>query len=133
MLRYYVPGMPTGTKSALASIRFKKINALRFDPQSLSKGRPITFYFLYDHEEKRMAVHASVRMLIPSQKQDEVLGILGSPSQKARYEEGCISCRVYRGEEEENGILLEELWSDEEFLKHHLRSSEFYKVLLVSE
>ena len=61
-----------------------------------------------------MVVHASVRMLIPPQKRDEVLGILGSLSQKTRYEPGCISCRVYRGEEEEDGILLEELWSDEE-------------------
>ena len=78
-------------------------------------------------------VHASVRMQIPSQKRDEVLGILGTLSRKTRYDPGCISCRVYRGEEEEDGILLEELWSDEEFLEHHLRSSEFYKVLLVSE
>ena len=80
-----------------------------------------------------MVVHASVRMQIPSQMRDEVLGILGSLSQKTRYEPGCISCRVYRGEEEEDGILLEELWSDEEQMEHHLRSSEFYKVLLVSE
>jgi quinol monooxygenase YgiN len=80
-----------------------------------------------------MVVHASVRMLIPSQKRDEVLGILGSLSRMTRYEPGCIRCRVYRGEEEEDGILLDELWSDEEQLERHLRSSEFYKVLLVSE
>jgi quinol monooxygenase YgiN len=78
-------------------------------------------------------VHASVRMQIPSQMRDEVLGILGTLSRKTRYDPGCISCRVYRGAEDEDGILLEELWSDEEFLDHHLRSSEFYKVLLVSE
>jgi len=78
-------------------------------------------------------IHASVRMQIPSQKRDEVLGILGTLSRKTRYDPGCISCRVYRGEEEEDGILLEELWSDKESLEHHLRSSEFYKVLLVSE
>ena len=80
-----------------------------------------------------MVVHASVRMMIPSQKRDEVLGILGSLSRKTRYEAGCISCRVFRGAEEEDGILLEERWSDEEYLEHHLRSSEFYKELLVSE
>ena len=78
-------------------------------------------------------VHASVRMLIPPQKRDEVLGILGTLSRKTRYNPGCLSCRVYRGTEEEDWILLEELWSDEECLEHHLRSSEFYKVLLVSE
>ena len=77
-------------------------------------------------------VRASVRMLIPSQKRDEVLSILVSLSQKTRYEPGCINCRVFRGEEED-GILLDELWSDEEHLEHHLRSTEFYKVLLVSE
>ena len=78
-------------------------------------------------------VHARVRMQIPLKKQDEVLSILGSLSRKTRYDPGCISCRVYRGEEEEDGILLEEFWSDEEHLEDHLRSSEFYKVLLVSE
>ena len=84
------------------------------------------------HEETIM-IHASVRMQIPSQKSDEVLGILGNLSRKTRYEAGCVSCRVYRGSEEEDGILLDQIWSDEQCLAHHLRSANFNKVIQLSE
>ena len=78
-------------------------------------------------------VHASVRMQIPSQKRDEVLGILSNLSRKTRYEAGCVSCRVYLGAEEEDGILLDEIWSDEQLLDHHLRSANFNKVIQLVE
>ena len=78
-------------------------------------------------------VHASVRMQIPSQKRDEVLGILSNLSRKTRYEVGCVSCRVYRGAEEEDGILLDQFWSDEQCLEHHLRSTNFNKVIQLAE
>jgi quinol monooxygenase YgiN len=80
-----------------------------------------------------MEIRVRVRMLIPPQKKGEVLSILMSLSQITRYDQGCVSCRVYRGVEVEDEILLEELWSDEKMLEHHLRSSDFHNVLLVSE
>ena len=78
-------------------------------------------------------VHASVRLLIPPGTRDEVLGILSVLAQRTRFDRGCIRCHVYRDEEEEEGVLLDELWSDEESLNDHLRSSGFRNVLLVSE
>jgi quinol monooxygenase YgiN len=78
-------------------------------------------------------VHASIRMMIPPAKQEEVLGILGLFVQRARYDSGCLSCHVYRDGEMSEGILLDELWSDEESLDNHLGSPEFRNVLLVSE
>jgi quinol monooxygenase YgiN len=78
-------------------------------------------------------IHASVRMLIPSHKQDEVVKILITLSRKTRDEPGCYSCRVYRGMDEESAILLDEIWSDEFLLDHHLRTANFNKVLQLSE
>jgi quinol monooxygenase YgiN len=78
-------------------------------------------------------IHASIRMIMPTQKHSEVLALLISFSQKTRDEPGCVSCLVYRGTEEEGGILLEEFWSDEAFLELHLRSAQFQKVLQLSE
>ena len=78
-------------------------------------------------------VHASVRLLIPSDKRDEVLGILSMLALQTKLDSGCIQCHVYRDEDCDAGILLDELWSDEESLKNHLRSSGFRNVLLVSE
>ena len=78
-------------------------------------------------------IHASIRMTMPSQKHSEVLDLLISFSQKTRDEPGCVSCLVYCGTGEEGGILLDEFWSDEAFLELHLRSSQFQKVLQISE
>lgn len=78
-------------------------------------------------------VHASIRMLIPSGKRHEVLGILCSFAQQTRFAQGCVMCRIYRDNEVAEGILLDEIWIDEESLYDHLRSPEFRNVLLVSE
>ena len=78
-------------------------------------------------------IHASIRMQIPFQKRDEVLGILSNLSRKTRYEAGCVSCRVYRGAEEEDGLLMDEIWSDEHSLGHHFRSANFNKVIQLAE
>lgn len=81
-----------------------------------------------------MEIHATVRMLISPEKRDEVLGVLVAMSRTVRYEKGCISCRVFRGgDEDQDEILLDELWSDEQQMERHLRSSDFHKVLLLSE
>jgi len=78
-------------------------------------------------------VRATIRMMIPSRKRVEVLEILSSIAERARFETGCISCRVYQGVEVENLIMLEEVWRDEEDLERHLQSEDYRKVLLVVE
>ena len=78
-------------------------------------------------------VRAAIRMMIPSRKRDEVMEILSSIAERARFEPGCISCRLYQGVGVKNLIVLEELWRDEESLERHLRSDEYRKVLLVVE
>jgi quinol monooxygenase YgiN len=78
-------------------------------------------------------IHVSIRMQIPDPQRDEVLRILGTLSQQTRYKAGCVSSRVFRGGEEEDGILLDEVWDDDKFLEHHFRTANFNKVIQLTE
>jgi quinol monooxygenase YgiN len=72
-------------------------------------------------------------MFIPLEKQSEVLEILGSIIEQTQFEPGCISCRLYRGVDEEEAIMIEELWMSEKDVTRHLRSDKYRKILLVVE
>ncbi len=78
-------------------------------------------------------VRSTIRMLIPLEKQGEALEILGSLIEQTQCEPGCISCRIYQGVEEARAIMLEELWTSDEDVQHHLRSEKYRKILLVVE
>ena len=78
-------------------------------------------------------VRSIIRMLIPLEKQSEALEILGSMIEQIQFEPGCINCRIYRGVEDVRAIMIEELWMNDEDMKHHLRSDEYRKILLVVE
>lgn len=78
-------------------------------------------------------VRSTIRMLIPTEKQRDALEILRSTIEQAQFEPGFVSCRIYRGVEDERAILLEELWMSEEDVQQHLRSIRYRNVLLVVE
>jgi quinol monooxygenase YgiN len=78
-------------------------------------------------------VRAAIRMMIPSRKRDEVLEILSSIQERARFEPGCISSAFTKGVEVESVIMLEEFWRTEEDLESHPQSEDYRKVLLVVE
>ncbi len=78
-------------------------------------------------------VHSTIRMVIPPQKRGEAVKILRSIVEQDRIQAGCISSRIYEDAEEDNTLMLEELWRSEEDLKYHLQSEEYPKVLLVAE
>jgi len=78
-------------------------------------------------------VRSIIRMLIPFEKQSEALEILGSTIEQTQFEPGCVSCRLYRGVEDERAIMLEGLWMSDEDVQHHLRSEKYRKILLVVE
>jgi quinol monooxygenase YgiN len=78
-------------------------------------------------------VLATIRMLIPSKKQNEALNILRSVAEQNRVQRSCLGCRVYKDVEEDRFLMFEEMWRSEEDLKNHLRSQEYSKVLLVIE
>jgi quinol monooxygenase YgiN len=78
-------------------------------------------------------VHATIRMLISSEKAKEALDILRPMAERTRIVPGCISCRVYRDVQEDHAIMIEELWRSHEELERHLRSSDYRSILLVVE
>ena len=78
-------------------------------------------------------IHATVRIRMPGQKVREAVDILGSVAERTRVQPGCISCRIYHDEQEENVVMMDEVWRTQEEHECHLRSAEYRKVLLVVE
>jgi quinol monooxygenase YgiN len=87
-----------------------------------------------DNRLRKSMVRSTVRMLIPLDKQSEALDILGYVSaQVLQYGPSCISSRLYRGVDDVRTIMIEELWTGNEGMLHHLRSEEYRRVLLSVE
>jgi len=76
---------------------------------------------------------ASIRMMVSPQKRGELLRILRSTAERNRILTGCLNSRLYEDLQEDNVILLEEMWSSEEEMEEHLRSDEYRKVLMALE
>jgi quinol monooxygenase YgiN len=82
--------------------------------------------------EKPM-IQATIRMAVPPQKSDAVLGILRSVLEHCRDNPRCLSSHLYADLQERNVLMLDEVWSAQEDLDHHLRSDEFRNLLLALE
>ena len=78
-------------------------------------------------------VLATVRLTIPPQKRDEALKILKSAAAQCGVTPSCLSCHIYADVQEDNVLMFEQSWRSQEDLERHLRSAEYYKVLLVME
>ena len=78
-------------------------------------------------------IQSTIRMVIPANKRGEALKILSTIAEQCRFYPGCISSNIYGDLEEENVIMIEEMWRDQENLERHLRSEEYLNLLLVLE
>ncbi len=78
-------------------------------------------------------IYAIARMTLPPERLEEALEILSSVAQRCRFERGCIRSNVYQDIEQQNAILLEQVWNNEKDMEDHLRSPDYYNVLLVAE
>ena len=78
-------------------------------------------------------VLATVRLMLLPQKRDEALKILKSAAAQCRAWPSCLSCHIYADVQEDDVLMFEQSWRSQEDLERHLRSDEFYKVLLVME
>lgn len=72
-------------------------------------------------------------MAILPQKRDEALKILRLTAEECGIQPSCLSCRIYEDVQEHGVLMFEERWRSQEDLEQHLRSDEYYKVLLVME
>jgi quinol monooxygenase YgiN len=84
-------------------------------------------------EEAKFMVLATIRMIIPPKKRDEALKILRSMAEQCKIHSGCLACYIYEDVQEENVLMFEEIWGNEEDLTQHIRSREYQNVLLVME
>jgi len=78
-------------------------------------------------------VTATIRMTIPRKKRDEALKILRSMAAQSEVHSGFLGCHIYEDVQEDNVLMLEEVWRNEEDLAQHLRSEKYRDVLLVME
>ena len=78
-------------------------------------------------------VLATIRMIIPRKKRGEVLKILRSTAEQCKVHPGCLGCHIYDDVQEDNVLMFEEMWRNEEDLAQHLRSEEYRDVPLVME
>ena len=76
---------------------------------------------------------SAIRMTIPSQKSGEILKILGSVVELCRDDPGCLSCHIYEDLQEEDVLMVEEVWKSGEELDIHLRTDEYRNLLLILE
>jgi quinol monooxygenase YgiN len=81
---------------------------------------------------EKKSVHAAIRLQIPENKRHEALMILDSVIEQIRFEEGCVSCRLYQ-DLRDGALLLKQVWSSQSDLERHLRTDRFHTVLLVME
>ena len=78
-------------------------------------------------------IHATIRIRLTARRYKEALIIIESMIERIKFEEGCISCRLYQDVLEKRALMLEEMWTGETALYQHLRSTDFRNVLLVVE
>ena len=78
-------------------------------------------------------VFATIRMIIPPKRRDEALKILRSTAEQCKVHPGCLGCHIYNDVQEDNVLMFEEMWRNEEDLAQHLRSNKYRDVLLVME
>jgi quinol monooxygenase YgiN len=76
---------------------------------------------------------ATIRMTISPKKRNEALNILRSMANRWKNHSGCLGCHIYDDVQEDNVLMFEEMWRNEEDLTQQLRSKEYQDVLLVME
>ncbi|BBO74841.1 hypothetical protein DSCW_22580 [Desulfosarcina widdelii] len=86
-----------------------------------------------NQQKQSFAVHSTIRMLIPINKQSEALDILGAVSAQVQFEPNCIFSRLYRGVDDVRAIMIEERWTSDEFVLQHLKSDAYRRILMVIE
>jgi quinol monooxygenase YgiN len=78
-------------------------------------------------------VHARIRMVMSPNKRVEAQRILTSVAERTRIDPGCISCRIYQDAANKHVLMMDESWASKEDLERHLRSDDYFNVLLAIE
>ena len=74
-------------------------------------------------------IQASLRIVVPKRKREEVLGVLSCLKGPTEVTTGCRACRVVQDVEDENALTYLVTWETQEDLEEHLRSDRFRRLL----
>ena len=95
--------------------------------------KEIGFMNLQENCIKTDLIRSSIRLKIPLKKQSEALDIMESVREQTQFESSCHHVRIYRETHESETIMIEEVWTNEEDLKRHLKSDAYRRILFVIE
>ena len=76
---------------------------------------------------------STIRMAIPAEKHSDALRILRSIAMQSRDNPGCLNYHICRDIEDDNVLMLQGNWKNEEDLGLHIRSNEYRNLLLILE
>lgn len=74
-------------------------------------------------------IQASLRIVAPETKREEILGVLSCLKGPAEVTEGCRACRILQDAEDKNVFTYVVTWEDQKDLEEHLRSDRFRRLL----
>ena len=78
-------------------------------------------------------VIATLRMVVPPEKQADALRTLRMVMGPTRAQLRCISCQLYQNVEDARLVSFVQEWESQEALNDHIRSDDYRKVLAVME
>ena len=78
-------------------------------------------------------IQASLRIVAPPEKRDDILRAFRSLLGPTRVAPGCLRCHVCVDMEDENAIIYVEEWQATEDLERRLRSDQYRRVLAMIE
>ena len=74
-------------------------------------------------------IQASLRIVSPKEKREEILGILSQLQGPTEVVAECQACRILQDVEDENTLTYLVTWKTREDLEEHLRSDRFRRLL----
>ena len=76
---------------------------------------------------------ATVRILPPPNRREQVLELLRSIQGPVMAQEGCAACHIYEEHAPEEAVVLVEQWESPEALEAHVRSESYRRILVALE
>ena len=74
-------------------------------------------------------IQASLRIVAPERKREEILGVLSCLKGPTEVTGGCRGCRIFQDAEDKNVLTYLVTWETQEALEEHLRSDRFRRLL----
>ena len=74
-------------------------------------------------------IQASLRLVAPKQKREEILDVLSCLKGPTEVSRGCRACRILQDAEDKNVLTYLVTWETQEELEEHLRSDRFRRLL----